>query len=352
MFVFAPAATVIITAKTTPAPVSATVQLGGTTATDFSKGIISSVSQEEKKNETIEFAATGEKDLGTPAKGTVRFSTNSISNLGTTIPAGTKLTSSSGATFTTDAAATMTINNYTGADVAITATTNGTGNNGVTGSVSGAPSGISSTIPSATAGGTTKMAKVVSAEDVERAKGDIIGRSTDAAKKALIAKFKNGEKVIDSSFTVSRGNPVSAPAVDQEAANGKATLTIETTYKIQGVSTGELESYLNKSLESQLINKKTQKVYDSGVKTAALGNFRQDGGTATASLTATGQIGPQIDENAIKEQVKGKIFGEAQSTLQEIDGIQDVDVKFSYFWVRTIPNNVDKINVEFKITNG
>ena len=69
-------------------------------------------------------------------------------------------------------------------------------------------------------------------------------------------------------------------------------------------------------------------------------------------LSSTGQIGPKIDEAAIKEQVKGKIYGEAQSTLQAIDGVSNVDIQFSFFWVRTVPNNVDKITVEFNLQNG
>jgi len=352
MFVFAPAATVIITAKTTPAPVSATVQLGGATATDFSKGVISSTSQEEKKNDTIEFTATGEKDLGEKATGTVRFSTSSLAGLGT-IPAGTRLTSTSGLVFVTAQAVTLSYQGGTSSsgNTPVTSEASGDKYNGASGALSGAPANVTANFVGASSGGTTKVVKVVTGDDVERAKGEIIGKSTDETKTALAAKFTNGEKVIDSSFVVARGNQVSAPAIDQEAASGKATLTIETTYTIQAVSKGDLESYLSKSLESQLINKKTQKVYDTGIKDASLNNFRLEGTTATASLTATGQVGPQIDETAIKEQVKGKIFGEAQSTLQEIDGIQEVDVKFSYFWVRTIPNNLDKINIEFKVTN-
>ena len=365
MFVFAPAATVIITAKTSPAPVSATVQLGGATATDFTKGVISSTSQEEKKNETLEFTATGTKKVGTASTGQVTFR-NCEDTSPISLPAGTTITAN-GRSYTTSTAVTVPGGtggfsgcNSPGVSSAVGVTAADVGSefdqsNGTSFSVAGRPNQsnlyMRAVASGAISGGTSREAKVVSAEDIERAKGEIVGRSTEETKKALIAKFKNGEKVIDSSYAVNRGNPVSAPAVDQEAPNAKATLTIETTSTIQAVSKGDLESYLSKSLESQLINKKTQKVYDIGIKDASLNNFRQEGTVASASLTATGQVGPQIDENAIKEQVKGKIFGEAQSTLQEIDGIQEVDVKFSYFWVRTIPNNLDKINIEFKVTN-
>jgi len=352
MFVFAPAATVIVTASTSPAPVSATVKLGGSAATDFKTGIVKSLAQQEKKDETIDFEATGEKDVGTPATGTVKFSTNTITSLGV-IPAGTKLTASSGAVFSTDEAVTLTTGNaVNGAQTTMTSVENGTSNNGASGNMSGAPSGVSATIVGTTANGTTKIAKVVSTDDIERAKGQLIGKSTDAEKKALSKKFSNGEIVIDSSFTVDRAEAVSAPAVNAEAASGKAKLTVSTTYSLYAFAKADLETYLTSSLEQQVIDKDAQKIYDTGVDKVGLSNFKKEGDTLSVAVTANGQIGPKIDENAIKEQVKGKIYGEVQSALQTIEGVKDVDVKFSYFWVRTVPNNTSKIDIEFKLENN
>ena len=351
MFVFAPAATVVITASTTPQPISATVKLGGTVATNYEQGIVSSVSQEEKIDETVDFEATGKKDLGEKATGTVRFSTSDAATAinGATIPAGTRLTSSSGAAFVTDESATINSSNYTNVRVGVTAVSSGTSSNGASGSMSGAPSKISASLVGSTSGGTSKMVTVVSAEDIERAQGQLIGKSTDEQKAALIKKFTNGEIVIDSSFVVNRSEPVSTPAVDQEAPDGKAKLTVSTTYSIQAVPKAELDTYLKASLNSK-IDQNTQKVYDTGIESATLSNYQKaEDGTMTAAVNATGSVGPKINEDEIKEQVKGKKYGEVQQTLEAQDGIKEVDVQFSYFWVRTVPNNPDKITIEFKV---
>lgn len=349
MFVFAPAATVIITASTTPQPVSASVKLGGTTATDYKAGIVSSVSQQVKKDETVEFDATGEKDLGDRATGTVRFSTSSFTGLGT-IPAGTRLTSSSGLVFTTDKAVTLAYEGGTSSSgtTPVTAAASGEKYNGATGSLSGAPSSVSANFVGASSGGTTNIVKVVSADDIERAKGQLIGQSTDGQKKALAKMFTNGEIVIDSSFTVDRAEAVSAPALDEQASNGKATLTIPTTYTLQAVPKAELDTYLKASLESK-IDTNTQKIYNTGISSATLSNYRKEGDTQFASVNSTGNIGPKINEDDIKQQVKGKKYGEVQQNLQAMNGIKEVDVQFSYFWVRTVPNNTDKIKIEFKV---
>lgn len=352
MFVFAPAATIVITASTTPTPVASTFTLGGTQATDFSKGIISSVSQQEQKNETVAFTATGQQDNGQKATGTVRFSTSSFAGLGT-IPAGTKLTTSGGLVFTTDQAVTLTYQGGTSSSgtTPVTAAASGEKYNGASGSLSGAPSNVNASFVGSSSGGTTNVVTVVSADDVERAKGQLVGTSTDSEKTALKKKFTNGEVIIDSSFTVDSGAATSSPAVGAAAPDGKATLTVPTTYTIQAVPKADLNTYLLASLNSNLPDKSKQKVYNSGVDSATVNNFQKNGDTMTATVNATGAVGPIIDENAIKEQVKGKRYGEVQQSLQSMDGVKSVDVQFSYFWVQTVPNNTNKITIQFKVQN-
>jgi hypothetical protein len=364
MFVFAPAATIIVTAATTPSPVSASVKLGGTAATDYKTGVVKSVAQTEKKDETLSFDATGTKNVGTAATGTI--SVENCDGPAFTIPANSTFTANTGQQYTNASA--ISVGGLSGSASLCRSTGSGAGSgSGTVGAVDvgesyniGAKSrgysisGINGDIyasGSAMTGGESHVAKVVSQADIDQATGQLIGKSTDAEKKLLAAKFKNGEKVIDSSFTVDRAPAVSAPAVNGEADSGKATLTISTTYTIYAIATADLESYLNSSLNAQITDANSQKVYDNGIKNVGLSNFLKEGDTMTVAITATGQIGPKIDENQIKQQVKGKIYGEVQSTLKQINGIQNVDVKFSYFWVRTVPNDTNKINIQFQVQN-
>jgi hypothetical protein len=350
MFAFAPAATVVITASTTPTPVSSSITLGGTAATDFEKGLISSASQQIQKDEVVEFEATGQRDTGQKATGTVRFSTGSFAGLGT-IPAGTRLTSSGGSVFITDQAVTLSYQGGTSSSGTTSVTAEGSGEryNGASGSLSGSPANVNANFVGSSSGGTTNVVKVVSADDIERAQGQLVGATTDAQKDELKKKFVNGEIVIDSSFAVDRGAVVSDPAVNAAAPDGKARLTIPTTYSIQAVSKNDLDTYLRKNLESNLDDNDAQKVYSTGADNATISNFRKEGETMVASVNANGSVGPVIDENNIKEQVKGKRYGEVQESLESINGIKSVDVQFSYFWVRTVPGNTDKITIEFKV---
>lgn len=363
MFVFAPAATVIVTASATETPVSATIKLGGEKATDFEKGIVSSVSQTEKKDETVAFTATGTGEVGDKATGTITI--YNCDGPAFTLPANT-IFAAAGKQF-------MSTSSVTVGPLAGSASTcrlgpgypgAGTGSVSVVAADIGDSYNLSSrsysidgvggdiyAVGNDMTGGSSKTVTVVSSDDIDRARGQLLGKSTDAEKKSLVAKFTNSEKVIDSSFTVTRSEAVSTPAVNAEAAGGKATLKISTTYTIYAIAKADLEAYLNDSLKSQISDENTQKVYDNGISNVGLSNFLNEGGSMTVAITTIGQIGPKIDETRLKDQVKGKIYGEVQSTLQAIEGIKEVDVKFSYFWVRTVPNDPNKINIQFQVQN-
>jgi hypothetical protein len=349
---FAPRATVLITARTTDSSVNDAITLSDSLNTDMNAKTLRSVSQSTKKSAAVEFAATGTKEVGERATGTVKFSTNNISNLGTNIPAGTTLTTTSGKTFTTDESVTITISNYQGANTTITASDRGASSNGANGSVSGAPSGISASIVGTTAGGTDKTITVVSASDVQKATEQLKEQDADAVKKELIGKFSKDVKVIDATFKGTQATPAATPAIDQEVPAGtKPKLTSEVTYSISAVDKNELNDYLNDHYAKQLEGLKDQRTYDNGAGGVTFTNVNATDSGFTANLVATAKIGPKIEDSVIKNTAKGKRYGEIQSSIEAISGVDNVDVKFWPFWVSSAPNDVKKITVEFKLND-
>lgn len=348
---FAPHATVVISAKTSEQVVNVPVTLGSDLTTDAEKATIKSIIQQEKVSQSVDFDATGQKDAGEKAKGTVKFSTSSLFGLGT-IPANTVLQTSTGLSFLTDSAVTLT---YTGgttstATATVTAADTGTKYNGATGALSGTSSSVSATLVDATSGGTTKMISIVQQADVEKAKQQIAEQDTTEVKKKLQARFDSGVVIIQDSLTTNAGDAVATPTVGNEATTGKAKLTREITYVMTGIAKAELDDYLKTALQKTLANASGQRVYDTGQGTAKFEDFKAgENNVSTVVLTATGQIGPKINDDDIKEQVKGKRYGEIVADLKVIDGISDVDVNLSPFWVQTVPNDTKKITIEFKL---
>jgi len=354
--VFAPAAKITITARTSDSSLNTLVKTGDSLTTSLRDGTVKSMTKTVKKDVSVPFTATGSKNIGAKATGPIKFSTTSQS--GASIPAGTAFTVS-GMSFTLDSAVTVpgaTLSFSCGgicpgtASGSLTAPEGGAKYNGAQGTATGAPSGISASVSSATSGGTDKVATVVQQSDIDTVSNNILSSSdSDAAKKSLQDAFGNDYVLLDGSFKSDTSAVKPSPAVGAEADGGKGALAGSVTFSMVAVPKKELGTFLDAYFAQQIDGQDNQKVYDNGSKGVSFTNVNAVDSGFTANITTNGKIGPKIDDKALKTYAKGKRFGEIQSYVKSINGVEDVDIKFSPFWVNSAPNDVNKIHVEFKV---
>lgn len=347
---FAPRATVVVSAKTSDSSVNAKVAIGDKLATDLSKNTIKAVKVSKSEKKTIDFGASGSKNVGTKATGTVRFTSDSFSALSTgiTIPAGTALESSGGKTYYTDGPVVLSISAGNTKTVGVTAAEMGAAYNAASGSMSGAPSSVSATLTAPTAGGTDKIVKVVTAADIQKARETLAEEESKEARSQLKSQLKNAQ-AIDGSYRVDYTDVKSTPDVDTESESGNAVLSATVVYVMYGVSDSELTKYLDAYLKKQLESREDQRVYENGAKEAEFQDVASTAEGADLTLVATAEVGPQLDEGEIKRQAVGRKSGEIQEAFQSIQGIEDVEVKYFPFWVGSVPNDEKKVTVQFKV---
>ncbi len=363
---FAPSAKVIITAKTQAAPVSMTLNLGGTSPTNISTNTVQTVTKQIKKDVTVTFTATGQKDLGGKASGSITVRNCDYSG-GFSLPAGTQFTSNGGLVYVSTSSAsvpgfsgsssscTLSGSSSGKATVQVQASSNGDSYNApaTTYSIDKIPAGSKVDAQgTAMAGGSTRIATVVTAADVQKAKQALVDQTNADVKKQLTAQFTNGETVISDSFKADHADAVSVPAIDAESTGGNAKLTSATTFSLTAIAKSELTAFLRDAITKQMDSSKNQRIYDDGYSKVVLSGYQTSDTGSTVNVATTGQFGPNIDKEAIKNQVKGKNFGDAQSLLTSINNVNNVDIKFPYFWVTSIPNDTNKITVEFQISNA
>jgi len=358
---FAPSATIAITARTIESSANPKVVLATSAKTDARAGTLKSVRQEIQKDASLTFDATGEKEVGEKAKGEVVFR-NCRSTSSVTIAAGTGI-SASGLTYITQSAVSvpgMTVsggcNPGVSEPVAVVAQEIGDDYNtddGTQFSVSGQPSIAPFTFMAvadeAIEGGSKRKVKVVTSSDVEKATSEFANQNVESVKKDLAGKFGDGVIVIDASFAANKSAVTSSPAVDSEAPDGKAKLTGAVTYTMIGVAESEAGHFLDEYFASQIKEDSDQRLYDNGAEKTTFIDVKSTGDGFTATMTATAKLGPKIDDAAVKSQARGKKYGDVQSALEGISGVESVDVKFSPFWVKTVPNDEKRITVEFNL---
>lgn len=351
---FAGHATIVIAAKTTNASVNTNAQLGPTLTTDAEKNTIKSIVNQIKKDSSVEFDATGKKDVGDKATGSMKVTRTSVSSSAISIPAGTTFTSGTIVFVSTESA---TLGGTTigpggivqpSATVSVQAANIGEEYNLSARAYSANVSGFDSTGSQMT-GGTKRQATIVTASDIQKATEQLAQDNSDEIKRQLEEQFAEGDIVISESFTITKGDVISTPAVDQELASGKAKLTSNVTYVLTGIGKSELDSFLTKNLESQIKSEDDQRVYSTGIDSVAFNSFTTNAEATRVTVVATGQVGPRINEQEIKDSAKGKRYGEVQQSIEAIQGVNDVDVRFWPFWVRSVPTDVNRISVEFKL---
>lgn len=356
--VFAPSATVIITARTTDSSANAKVALGDSLTTSFSGGTIKTLTQTEKKDITANITPTGSKDVGTKASGTMTITRTSVSNQAMSVPSGTAFMAN-GLTFysTQDATLNGTSVGPNGlvqdsATVSVQAADIGDNYNLSARSYSSNVGGISAQ-GSDMSGGTKKTVTVVTDSDAQKALDQVNQQNTDAIKTDLKGKFNDTFIVLDSTFLPSQGNPQVTPAVGQEVPAGtQPTLAVSITYSLTGVPKADAGHYLDDYFADQIKGLSDRRVYDNGVGKVSFTNISQADKGFSANVVATAKIGPKIDDQKVKDTAKGKQFGDIQASIEAIQGVDNVDVKFSPFWVSTAPSDTKRINVEFNLNES
>lgn len=312
------------------------------------------------KVETAKAPATGSKDVGNKASGTVVLyncsKDDKLSDTVRTVPAGTGI-SSSGLTFILQADVEVSPSGYTGnacksdkpsKEVAVVAQSGGDNYNlsARTYAVAGF-STISAVDDTGMGGGTTKKVTIVSEDDCTNVKNQVSAVKADDYTKQLKDQLvAAGQVVVSDSFVATNAGVSCSPAIGAEASEITASATYK--YSMSGVDEAGLDQILQAQATKEL-NDTSQAVLNSGAKEAKLTTAQKKSATElTVAVNTTAETGIKQDPAAIAQSVAGQKYGTTLDTLRSTPGVADVVVTYSPFWVRKTPSNVDKITIVFE----
>ena len=191
-------------------------------------------------------------------------------------------------------------------------------------------------------GGTDKIVKIVTASDVEKAKVGL--NQIDDGKEELFSKVKDSDLRIDASYKKSVGESSSSPAIGEVATNGKAKLLAKITYKVNILDKSAVDEFIKNVVSSRL--GEDQKIYD--ISSLFIERF-QDNSLSSAKLKAVVKTGPEVTEKTVLDKSLGKKVGEVTTLIKSINGVSEVKVTTSFPWVRSIPDDVNKVSIDITI---
>lgn len=346
-----------VTVKTDSQAINTTMDVTLSTSAkevNVDSAVVPATAQQTQKDATQQAPATGEKDKGTKASGSVNLALKDCSVDQVSIPAGTTV-STNGLNFVTQDTATMTsvkvgnqcknsqFTDYSTDTVAVIAQSAGDKYN--VGSANYSVSGFSSVTGSAgpMTGGTTNIVKIVQQADVDSAKQKIANQDLNAIKAELKSQLQGqGLMAIEGSLA-SDASEVSLSA--QVGAEAEAvTVSQKTTYTMMGVKQADLKKLIANEVNKQ-IDPTKQTILDYGLDEADFKIQNSTAKTTLVSMDDTAIAGSDLDLTDIKKQIAGKKSAEAEAVIGKYPGVTSVDVHYSPFWVSSIPKNTGKITV-------
>ena len=329
---------------------------GSTTATEVNTETLTVPMQKEefKQTDSQKVAATGKKNVGETASGSVVMEVCAGFSAPDDLPAGTGL-SSGGKSYVTKESASFSSDSigsgcivYKTNSVGINASEKGSASN-----VSGATfqvAGSNATATGSASGGTDKTVTVVSQSDVNSARQKILDETKQQGEDKLSEAFQQAN-VMPLKETLKAGDPVvtSSPNVGDES--GEVNVTVTVTYEQYGVKRDDVTKLIEADATRQ-IDTSNQQVQDSGIDSATLRVTSSQGDTVKFQVQSIAQAGPLFDIEAIKKEIAGKKRGETTSIIMGRPGVKDVEIDYSPFWVFSTPRSADKINIMFESVNA
>ena len=356
-FVILPEATVTINTDVSTTSINTTVTAQvGSSELDLENNTIPAERVQVEKIDSVTVPATGEKNVGNKATGLLTLTNCIKDNEEKVIPAGTVF-SKNNLRFVTSEQIILGPAAYVGNNC-ISADFPGLGAQGTVDAIADAPgtefnvsegtfvssiSGIQA-YGSDMTGGTSETVKVVSQEDVDKAIESLNGISRNEALSELESELSDESKrPIQESLVSSDPETVSSPAVGEEADETKVTMTVN--YSMLGVSDDDLNEILNSEIQKNLGDTPVN-IRDNGLNSI---NFSLSESTNEADTLLTietvATIGPEINEEQIKQEIVGKKRGDIEKQVESIDGVRSVSVEYSPVWITTTPKSADKITI-------
>lgn len=323
---------------------------------DEENAVVPAVNKELKKNEAQKAPATGQKNVGQKAKGTVRLvncnQSDKLSDTNRTVPAGTAV-SSGNFTFILSESVEVEPSSFIGNictknkktdPVDVVAQNPGDAYNlsARDYSVAGFPS--MTALGSDMSGGTNQIVRVVSQADIDNLRQKIVDGFTNSAKEQLNQELK-AEALIPLNDTFQVGQPVAVntPNVNTEAQEVNVSVTM--SFTMQGVKEEHITKLIEKSVEGEFDADK-QEIIDHGLDKAIFQiDERKPSGEVSYSLETLVIAGPDIDEAALKKEIAGKKRGETQNIIQNWPSVKDVTVDYKPFWVSKTPRKANKVTI-------
>lgn len=310
------------------------------TAIDETKKVIPGTIVETSVMGSGKTSASGQKQIGDPAKGKVVV--YNLSNDKVSVSSGTTLTSSSGLKFSLDTSVQIASQSSSmGADYTEVKKPGKSDSVGVTASVMGpegnlpadtelSVSGYNKSqvivrVEQALSGGTSKNVTVVTSDDQQKLKAQVLDDLKQKAEIDLQSKMTDGKKIIADALQVVDGKYTFSKDVNDQASD----FSLNATVKFKGVAYSEVDL---RTIVGKLVEINVPDGYEldlSSAETQADVVKIEKDGKLVFGAKFKAKLMPKYNESDLKKQMVGKNIEEVVEKLKGLDNVIGSEIKLS-----------------------
>jgi hypothetical protein len=332
-YLYQATANVILTVQPKMVDQSETVTFSTTGSTDFSEGVIAARELETTVDGQMSTEATGKKDTGDKAKGSVTIYNNGDDTV--TLNSGTQVKANNGTIFLLDKD--VKISSASGdifsgtkpgkEDVSVTAKDLGTDSNVPSGTkfAIGGDTTLAAKNDSAFSGGTKKQLNVVSQSDLTKLKTDLPKSLENKADDAIKQSAEKDETVLPVVLSSALTKAKYDKKVDDEAK--KVSLAATVAFTGIAYKNSEVKDYAKSLLKDKYAN--DTNVEDNTMNIDVQDATLKKNKTVSAKLILSAGLLPNIDTDDVVKELDGKSYDEAKAILNGLPQVTSSEINFS-----------------------
>ena len=194
------------------------------------------------------------------------------------------------------------------------------------------------------AGGTSKVIRVVSEEDLIKAEEELVDSLKPELRNKIREMLAETESLEDDlmEYEVISVNK----AVELEEEIDEFNMEVKVAAKALVWDESQVREMIIEKIEAEITSDKKLVATSQDIFEVIVDDFNLNQATADLKINTRNQISLPIDINALKDELKGLTEFEARRLVLDKDNIKDVRFKFRYSITSKIPENGNRINIK------
>ena len=198
-------------------------------------------------------------------------------------------------------------------------------------------------VTQAISGGTSKKVKVVSQEDLDNAKQNLIDDALIDIKEKISKKVKDEMFIDDRFIQYDDSQIVNQIEIDKEVDDFDLELNIKA--RVLVYNNKELRLFLKNKILETLNSEQTIAETEFGNLEIQIENFDISLGVADLNIKATFPVAKDLDLEKIQKEILGKKEIDARRYILSLEDVKNVQFKFSLSFTDKIPSKTSRVKV-------